>query len=242
MGKASSSKKVARAASTGGGRTNRGRTPVLYYGALFIIAALGFTGIAVSRGAGKANAKVPPTTADHWHAAFGFYFCDQFAAAPGDKAGDLYGIHTHADGLIHIHPFSSRTTGKNATLGAIITDIGGTLSETRVGIPGHKTMKNGDKCGKDVGKVRVIVWDNAAAKKGKPVAGDPKSLRLKNGEIITTAFAPANKDIPKPPSAKDVANPGDLGTTPTPTPTTVAGNSSSTTTPAASSTTATTLR
>ena len=41
MGKASSNKKVARAATTGGGRTARGRTPWMYYTAITLAVLLG---------------------------------------------------------------------------------------------------------------------------------------------------------------------------------------------------------
>ena len=44
MGKASSSKKVARAAGTGGGRTSRGRTPWMYYGIIALVVILGIRG------------------------------------------------------------------------------------------------------------------------------------------------------------------------------------------------------
>jgi hypothetical protein len=246
MGKASSSKKVARAASTGGGRTNRGRTPILYYGVLLIIAALGITGIAVSRGTGAAQANVAPiVNKDHWHAAFGFYLCDKFAPAPQDKTTqDLYGIHTHGDGLVHIHPFSSVAAGKNATLKWIIDDIGATLTKTKLSLPGQKSFKNGDKCGTKVGQVQVVVWDSNRAKTSKPVAGDPKSLRLKQGELITVAFVPVGTTIPKPPSSGSVNSPSDGSSPQTATslPTTESSSATSTTAPPSSSTTATTAK
>src|SRR5437764_1360996 len=49
MGKASSSKKVARAASTGGGRTARGRTPWGWYSSIFLVVVVGTLLIVVSR-------------------------------------------------------------------------------------------------------------------------------------------------------------------------------------------------
>lgn len=60
-----------------------------------------------------AAGNTPPTANDHWHAAYGIYVCDAFLPPLEDRM-DQSGIHTHADGLIHIHPFSERSAGVNA--------------------------------------------------------------------------------------------------------------------------------
>ena len=49
MGKASSNKKVLRAASTGGGRTSRGSTPWGWYSVVAVAVVLGTVGIVFSR-------------------------------------------------------------------------------------------------------------------------------------------------------------------------------------------------
>src|SRR5262245_14519589 len=107
MGKASSNKKVARAATTGGGRTARGRTPWLYYGTLTLAVLLGVGLIVQSRRQRQTELAqgtvVPPRLADtntnrpadHWHMAYGFYLCDAFAPELPDNAAKG-GIHTHA--------------------------------------------------------------------------------------------------------------------------------------------------
>src|SRR6476619_3770453 len=119
MGRASSSKKVARAASTGGGRTARGARPLLWYGAITLVVILGVAGIVSSRAEHRASASgntTPPVAnKDHWHAAYGVYLCDQFAP-PITDTRDPKGIHTHGDGIIHIHPFVRSSSGNNATL------------------------------------------------------------------------------------------------------------------------------
>ena len=66
MGKASSSKKVARAAGTGGGRTHRGRTPWTFFSLLAVVAILGILGTWASRDRrlseiNTAGATTPPT-------------------------------------------------------------------------------------------------------------------------------------------------------------------------------------
>src|SRR5205807_1989030 len=118
MGRASSNKKVARIASTGGGRTARGRTPWLWYGGLTVVLALGVFLVAMSRS--DLNPTVDhPDFNDHWHMAYGIFMCNEFKP-PMPQPSKLIGLHTHTDGLIHVEPnvtSSVLDTGKNATVG-----------------------------------------------------------------------------------------------------------------------------
>lgn len=217
MGKASSSKKVTRAASTGGGRTSRGRRPVGYYTFIAIVVILGSFILVTSRDGLKPASAEAPTTKDHWHTAYGIYICKSFVPPLTDRGADTQGIHTHGDGLVHTHPFSARATGTGATFGKLADQTGLKLSATEIGIPGQKTRKNGDKCGSKKGVVKAVVWKDASAK-GQFVGGDPRAIPLKQGEIITLAFVPDNvkvENIPKPASVGKLADPGDLNQTQT---------------------------
>src|SRR5688572_1252934 len=117
MGRASSSKKVARAASTGGGRTARASRPLGWYAAIALVVILGVSGIVFSRAerreelAAGADDSAPVANQDHWHAAYGIYACDAFLAPLSDER-DPKGIHSHADGIIHIHPFVRSAAGR----------------------------------------------------------------------------------------------------------------------------------
>ena len=215
MGKASSTKKVTRAASTGGGRTNRGRTPWLWYLSIGLVVALGMAGVYQSRHQREtklaAGTLTPPrlanaakhTPADHWQMAYGFYLCDHFAPnLPADP--EKGGVHTHDDGLIHVEPVDVRDTGNNATIGRFAQLAGVTISETEIHLPGDKVYKNGDKCetkdGSKAGEVQAKV-------NGKPVAGDPKKIKIKNGQNVTIAFVPKGAEIPETPSVENLKNP-----------------------------------
>src|SRR5713101_4727038 len=97
MGKASSSKKVARAAGTGGGRTSRGRTPWGFYMTILAIVLLGIGGVYSSRHhrlqTVSAAGKSPPVAnKDHWHVAYGIFVCDG-----ADKGHFLPPIPTQTD-------------------------------------------------------------------------------------------------------------------------------------------------
>ena len=240
MGRASSSKKVARAASTGGGRTARGARPLGWYAAIAVVTILGITGIVTSRAeyrrelAAGADGTAPVANKDHWHAAYGIYACDAFLPALTDER-DPKGIHTHADGIIHIHPFVRSAAGRNATLSVFADAAGLELEDDRIEVPGGETYEEGeDECdGKDaVVQVKVD---------GKTVTEEVGNIKLEDGQLVTIAFAPKGAEIPEPPSKNDLSRldpatdeviPEGETTTPPPTDentTTVPGDTSSTT-------------
>jgi hypothetical protein len=135
---------------------------------------------------------------DHWHAAYGVYLCDEFAPAITDER-DPKGIHTHGDGIIHIHPFVRSAAGNNATLGVFTNTVRIELSDDKIQLPGGKAYKSGDtKCGDKSGIVQVKVND-------KVITKEVASINPKDGDLITIAFAPKGAELPPPPSADDLS-------------------------------------
>ena len=259
MGKASSSKKVARAARAGGRRASGGRQRDLKFPALIgVIVVLGGLLIAFASNDRKSNAEIPPLiNQDHWHAAYGVYICGEFQPNVPTFESQV-GIHTHGDGVIHIHPFSSGGAGENATLGVFLDGAGIDLSDTTLKM-NDKTWKEGDdKCdGKDAELV-VAQWKDVQDPNSKPalIRRDFNDIRFRqNGEGYTIAFVPeGTTDIPKPASAANLAElgaadatgaqPTDTGSTapvdPNATGTTAATDPNATATTAPADTTATT--
>jgi len=254
MGKASSSKKVARAATTGGGRTAGGRRPWLYYAALTLAVVLGVSLVVQSRHERQvqlaAGTVVAPRMAsgtrpfDHWHMAYGFYICGTFAPdLPDDSTKG--GIHTHADGLIHVEPLTVDDSGDHATVGRFVKLAGVTLSATEIKLPGQDAYTNGKKCpdGKP-GEVETYV-------NGTLRAGDPKTIKLTDGGKVVFAFVSKGTKVPDPPSLPNLQdpnagegstiNPNDI-TTATAPPTTAAPAGTTATTAAPTATTATTAK
>ncbi|MCL4448638.1 MAG: hypothetical protein M1483_06695 [Actinobacteria bacterium] len=223
MAKSQIGKIVAKAAATGGGRTSKGHTPFSWYATLVVIVVLGITTVAYSRyqyqhpaPASKlsksANAN-GPTTKDSWTAGFVFDICGSLQPNPPtvSAAGSIpRGFTTDGDGLIHIQPLLSSQTGKNATLGAFVSEYPDmVLTSDTLRYPGGYLWKNGDKCGGKStnnskpgngkpGVVQVEQWSSLASS-GTLVTGNPGSLPLKNGQLITLAFLPVGAHIPKPP-------------------------------------------
>src|SRR4030095_4392829 len=219
MGKASSSKKVARAARAGGRRSSSARQrDLLFPGVIGVIILLGVALIAYAANDRKSATNVPPVVnQDHWHAAYGVYICGEFQPNVPTFESQV-GIHTHGDGVIHIHPFSSGGAGENATLGVFLDGAGIDLSDTTLKMDG-KTWKEGDdKCdGKDAELV-VAQWKDVEDPHSNPalIRRDFNDIRFRqNGEGYTIAFVPeGTTDIPKPASAANLAELGaaDAGT------------------------------
>ena len=210
MGKASSSKKVSRAASTGGGRTARGAKPWLWYLGVFLVVGLGVAGIWQSRAeyreelAAGSSDTPPVANRDHWHSAYGVYLCDTFAD-PLTNERDPKGIHTHGDGIIHVHPSVRSAAGENATLGVFIDAVQMTLTDDEIRLPGGKSYKEGDtKCDGKPGIVQVSVDG------GKPVTEDIRDIRFTDRQLLTIAFAPKGTELPKPPSEPGLDNLSDV--------------------------------
>jgi hypothetical protein len=245
MGKASSAKKVARAARTGGGRTRRGTTSWVWPGLMAAVVVLGTAGIVYSRDQRQPDntrpiAAVAGKAGDHWHAAIGFYVCGSFV--PDLPEGDdPLGIHGHGDGVVHIHPFGASSSGKRAILGIYFDTVGASVSATKLELPAQDTKRNGDKCENGPGTIQTKVWDTrAATDPGRIVEGNPSSIRPQDGELITIAFVPVGTDIPKPPSESNLDRLSDVGTpTPSTTTTSIDPNAPTTSTSSPDSSTST---
>jgi hypothetical protein len=238
MGKASSSKKVARAAKAAG--RPGAKKSYAWPAAIGAVVILGVLLVVLSFG-GTSDA-VAPRVGDHWHAAYGVSNCGTFTPPFPQEAQDQFGIHTHGEGLMHIHPFTSRVTGTRATVGAFFKDVGAEVSDTKIkseslGID----VSNGDKCGTKPGIVQLWEWTSPTDASPKVVTKDIVKHNPQNQSVWVLAFAPKGTKPVLPQSAANLEDPlaAEEGRTPAvgnPT-TSVPVGGSSTTTPAPSTTT-----
>jgi hypothetical protein len=258
VGKASSTKKVARLAGTSSKtkvRTNRSLTfPII----VAVVVALGLALVVFARSSSTASADTPPTLTDHWHAAYGIYACDQWLTSIQNQNDSVdgvpWGIHTHGDGVIHIHPFTSAAAGKNATLNQFFKTTGIKMSDTKLELPEDLgTFEEGKtECNGQPGSLKVLVWDDAnSSADPKVFITDFNNIRFTSDRMaFTIAFVADDADLSslKPPSVPTLDNLSDVSdndvtqnsegnNTPTTvagsTDTTVAGSGSSETTVAA---------
>jgi hypothetical protein len=243
MGRASSSKKVARAAGTGGGRTSGGRIPWTYYGAIALVVVLGVVGTWTSRdrresqinGAG-ASAPAVGTT---WNEAIAFYQCGTFAPNVAKAKSDPYGLTTNGNGIMHIDPTTKSAAGKNATLGKWASANGVKLTAAQLQLPGGKLYTAGDSCEGGKGQVYVKQFAYAGDPQGVLVKGDPAAIHLEDQLELVVAFVPPSKrtSIPAPPAAIVTALKALAASTSTTTTTTPGPAAATTTLPGATTTT-----
>jgi hypothetical protein len=257
MGKASSSKKVARAARAGGRVSSGQPRSLLFPGVLALIVLLGIGLVIYAR-----NDRLDddlggvPQLGDHIHQAFGVTICGE-AQPPIPEFESDVGIHTHGDGVIHIHPFSQLGVGANATLGRFFEDArdqGGIeveLSDSRLEYLGTVAEEGETKCeGVDDPVLRMAYWPSVQDEADPEVTtGGFADTRLTDdGGGITLYYGDPDDDIPKPESAAQLTELGaadggstledpETGATTTsttaavdPTATTVAGDTTTSTT------------
>lgn len=212
MGKASSSKKVARAARAGGRSSGSRQQNLLFPGIIVAIVLLGTGLIAFAANERKSEADIEPVAnEDHWHAAFGVYICDEFQPDPETFESPV-GIHTHADGVIHIHPYSSGGAGENATLGVFLEGAGIEVTDDSITIGDDTWTVGEDTCGDEDAEIIVAQWKDVQNTEGEPalIRRDFDDVRFRDdGEGYTVAFVPeGTTDIPKPQSAAQLAELG----------------------------------
>ena len=124
MPKPSGARKVTRVSRTGGGRTKRGQTSWLFPTLITVTVIAGTFLIAFSRSERQPDTTHPRVGSDHWHAALGVDICGTFTSNIPDNGQDPLGIHTHGDGIVHIHPFSAQSAGTVTVVSLAVKSFG----------------------------------------------------------------------------------------------------------------------
>lgn len=228
MAPSDSANKVAKLASRGKGKKVRFQGGTVFP-AIVVAVVIVMLGLVVyARASRPSDGSGPPRLGDHWHAAYGFRVCDAWLPnllgskeetgvdATGqqriiDKHFREYGIHSHGDGVIHYHPYTSRATGTRARLGVFLDAYNVKLNDTVLELPPDqvgpgetRTWDTKDfKCNGQATQIRVRVW-NDFSKPGVFVdyVTDFKSIRIdRNGMAFAIAVEPKGADIPQPPTA-----------------------------------------
>lgn len=164
------------------------------------------------------NGVRPEALVDHWHAAYGFYICGEWLPPILDQT-DPEGIHTHADGVIHVHPFASSAAGANATVDAFMRATGGVLDDNGYN-PGPRVggdpIVEADGCGGEPATWQIAYWDNAllaenGAEPDDLVSTDLADFRFR-GDVaaITFALVPDGEAVPAPPTIPQLSQLTDI--------------------------------
>ena len=269
MATTASNKKVARAASAGGG-TSRRQTSTSwgYYGTLIGISVVGIALIVGSvigarfdrkapyvadktravklnaavatavkkHGATSKEAKAAQALYDdyivnqHVHAAYSTWDCTKpkgqefLPLINGENDPDNTGVHAHADGLIHIHPFVASVAGSKATLGKFFNTTGLNVTAKEIVLPAKlasadgkvaatkgRIIKTDTKCasGKK-GTVKVFVFKSPKDTKPSEPLGKPKDIPLKANEVFVFALIEDGVTPRMPANATALESPSDV--------------------------------
>ncbi len=124
---------------------------------------------------------------DHWHAPYTYYVCGE--KQPPAPTWEGTGVHTHGDGIIHIHPYQQSEEGAGARLSRWFEYGGGKLDGDEVRMPGSATThKNGEECPDGtIGEVQVFVSGDKLH--------DYKSYLPKDGDRVRIVFGPPEEQV-----------------------------------------------
>lgn len=200
-------RKAARSASQG---TSAKRFRKSFFGFPMLIAAIFLLGgVLVAYSYSTRDGEIRPRQLDdHWHSPYGVWDCVTGDFLPVfTSTRDEAGIHSHQDGVIHIHPFLERTAGRNANINAFLGEMGlagneASISEEAINLPDGTRLEAGVECDGEPAIIQVARWRRSSQLGRDPVIytenlGEVRFLS--DQEAFTFARAPEGADIPPPP-------------------------------------------
>jgi len=135
-----------------------------------------------------------PGLQDHWHARYQIKACGLVHPPLPRSEGD---IHSHGDGLIHIHPSTSSTAGRKANIGAFFESAGGTIGNGRLTVPPLLDLRNGDECQNgQKGYLQVYVNNRKIDDPAGYVPGDGDTVVIYFGERLPPMKSPKISQTP----------------------------------------------
>jgi hypothetical protein len=237
----SSTKKAAKLAQKGKGQRVRFQGGTVFPMAVAATLILGLALIVYSRQSLPSADASPPTINDHWHAAYGFYLCDGWYQLAGNleeqDANSQFtntkflrtGIHSHDDGVIHWHPYTSRAVGKNAVLGVFLDNYDVQLTNDSLTFPStsaleankdyppangfnplQKYVEGETKCDGQDAELSVKVWGSFTdTDNGTTYIANMDKIHIDNNSMVFGIYYTAKgADRPMPPWAQDLVQLG----------------------------------
>jgi hypothetical protein len=211
MGKASSSKKVARAARAGGQTSQGPKRQLAFPISIAAVVVVGVLLIVFARGANQEVAAESPKVGEHWHAAYGIYVCDALLPSLTDVVAHTTGLHTNDDGVPNIPPFLTGTAGRNATLGVFGETVGLSFTSDSFTVNGT-TYATGFDCNGQPAEVSLHVWpaDDLDAEPTVLTEGFAGFRFGQDRLAVTLAVVPPGTEVPRPPSVPELDQLSDL--------------------------------
>lgn len=208
-------RKVAKAAATAGQRDVSFATRLGFPALVALVCLLGIGVVFYAWTQREALAR--PAQGDHWHAVYGVYDC----TLPGDSrylppflsSNDSTGIHSHGDGVMHIHPFFEASAGDRARFNHWFDEMGIDVTPEQITLDNGTVLTAGTECadGSGPAEIRVLEWQfDFQANLPLDERSDPENVYFDNfrdinfdndRQVFIIAFAAAGTDdlIPSPP-------------------------------------------
>jgi len=146
-----------------------------------------------------------PSFDDHWHVSYGIYDCRTESFQPNlpDPQTPNSGMHTHGQGVVHIHPRGSDVTGNNAQLGRFLEAARVEITDSRVTFTDREELsEEGAVCGGEPAILQVVSFPPGQDTIPEVRTEDLGSYRFQaDQERVVIALAPEGAVIPPPPQA-----------------------------------------
>ncbi len=202
------------------GGVGQRRRPIGFPAVVVLIILIGIGVVAYARFLREAEAR--PGLSDHWHSAYGVWDC---TAGDGEGAFqaifqgrqnsqgypyDPEGIHSHSDGLIHIHPFTANAAGEDAIMAKFFESMFVTMDVNGITASEFGVISAvGAECDGQPAVMQIVRWSSAltavAAEPDERIYEDFGDVRFKrDGEAFTIALAPRDAEVPLPLAVGDL--------------------------------------
>ncbi len=180
--------------------------PRVFMIALGLILVAGIAAVVYVASARESNIGVAPVASvDHWHSAYLINDCGTDLPVTGQFENPA-GLHTHGDGLLHLHPYNPSAAGNNATLGQYFAGADAELTDesftTGFSDPFPTTMSEANGCDGEDAMLQLAVWPNAFDETSEPeiITENLADFRFTSaGMAVTLALLPEGSEIPRPP-------------------------------------------
>lgn len=184
-----------------------------------LIILIGVAVVAIART--QRDAESRPGLSDHWHSAYTVWDCSDgesgahqpiFEGRRNNQGFpyDPEGIHSHSDGIIHIHPFTANAAGEDAVMAKFFESMFVTMDQNGITAAEFGVISAVDAvCDGQPAVMQIVRWSNAltavAAEPDERIYEDFGDVRFKrDGEAFTIALAPRDAVVPLPPTVNDL--------------------------------------
>lgn len=228
MATPSSAKKAAQVAARSSSSSKKGKN-WLFPAAIVAIVVLGIAVVMFARdeNVGIGDNDTPPLAQltqggayDHWHSAFAVNVCGEELGPYSDVGTDILGIHAHpGEALIHVHPFSLKSSGERARMGHFFDQVGLQVTDTGFSTPDGNVYSEAETtCAGEPTELTMSYWkDPLGSSSTEPdeifTEGFGALRFTEDRSAYSLALLPKGEVAGQPAGLSSLINPSDIGDT-----------------------------